>query len=500
MSLKHLSLDRIKIFDQQIRQGKGQEVAQELKFINPSSPPRELRGPLANIYLRLGQAEQSLKLLNRIVRGKGKQPMNPSPKETREYGAALIALGAATEGIELLESSEINPETLLSLAIGHFSLWDYPKAIPYLRELLNHPLCPPYQRALGLINLASAHIFLDDFHQAHQQLSDFFELAEGDPEFTLLLGNAYELRAQVYMFTSRHQEARRALIQARTLQAKHLGISTLFIEKWEAVNGALNPSTREQGLNQLYEVTKKAKALKHWETYRDCCFYLSMSLRDEAEFFKVYFGTPYPGYRKKMLSDFPEEIKLPKSYVHKFWYASDEMPHQFNLSTGVLEGTGKSLEVGNLSYRLFCLLAKDLFRPIGVFKLFSELFPEEQFDPFSSPHRVYENIGRLRKELHRQKIPLEVSEEQGTYSIKPRGPVALRFDSTPLPGNRSLMQLKRFLNLRFEARSFTRKDFCRELGVSYRSAERLLNWATAQNHLGCQKVGRILYYTPRESL
>jgi hypothetical protein len=466
-----------------IRQGKSLLVRKKLLQLDRSKISRPYRARYANLFRRSGLPEISLRLLNRIVRSPTSAVNDATPEEKTDYAASLIAIGASSEGLQLLREfpSHDHPDALLQMAIGYVTRWEYLQAIPVLLDLLRHPNCSEYQNIVGRINLASALVIENQLKEAEDLLLGLHRELVGRPEFALVLGNTYELLAQIATAQKDHTLARTLIAEGTKLQAMHTGITSLLLEKTQAINNALDPLYRSLGIRQLQSVLSNAQKYKRWETCREAHLYLSRVLNDQASFMKVYFGTPFPNYRRRMLREFPQENALPNEYVCLAQGAFQSYPLVFDTLSGELEGSSSHLAFASLPHKLLCLLAGDFFRPYRVSKMFAELYPDEYFDPYSSPDRVHKAIIRLRQELQEQNIPLVVLRERGGegYTLSPSGSVALRVYKESLVCSRSEMyfaKLSRTWGAERHA-ELTKAQIEQRLHLSTRSVSRILRWA-----------------------
>ena len=473
-----------------IRQGRGSEVSQILKSTDLTRSPREIRASLANICLRVGMPEKTLTLLNRYVRAQGRSLVQPTSLEVKEYATALIRVGAADEGIELVKNVNYNdvPEALLIGGIGHFTKWQYKRAIPLLRKYLGIKNLTDYQLAVGQVNLASALIVENNLVEAEALLIKLLQDIGLREDYQLLIGNIFELLTQISIQQGDVKRTMFYIDRARKLNISSSSVSSLFLDKWEAVGLLFNPETKSEGLNKLYSTAEKARRLNHWETLRESHYFLSRAFNDEYSFLKVYFGTPFTKYRERMLSGYKDAPDIPHEFVYHLKSPMLNYPSQLNIGMADMNGT-PALAFGGLLHHLLKLLATDFYRPFRVAHIFSMLFSGEYYHPSSSPLRVYQLIKRLRRELDKQGIPLKIEHTIGGYRLSAVENISLLVDrgtheteSEPEEGRRQWLQMEK-LKAIYPTGSFDRKSIMRTLNISYRSSSRFVSWAIHQKRL-----------------
>lgn len=474
--------------DNWIRSG---DIKRALELLTPfeiKNIPREHRAQWANLFMRAGQPDQSLRLLNRIVRAKGAKKIEATPEEIKEYSAALISIGVAKEAITLLKTLNTNevPGTLLFMALAHFTQWQYHEAIPYLENYIQMDSLSDYQKTVGQVNLLSAYIVENKIEMAHQLCQKLIEKMKDQNTYKLLFSNVQELQVQLRIKSRHLNQAQKSIEEAYQYIEDKQSLSSLFLEKWRALSWALNPQSQNKGLNELQLVAKKAERMQHWETLRECHFFLSRIFQDDYAFFKVYFGTPYEDYKKRMLNEFPNTPTIPKHFVLHKNQNLHQFPHVLDLQSGLLFGTEKKLNTNALPFQLLKLLSTDFYSPFRVAKIFTHLFPQDHFDPFSSPHRVHSLIHRLREELKEQQIPLVIESIHNHYRIQLENGVSLKVDLEirvhETCQERQWQKLQQLLEQPSYG-SMDRNQIAQELGVSYRTVSRLLKWAKENNKI-----------------
>lgn len=440
-----------------LRQGQFLQTQEALQSLTAAEIPRHHLADLSGLARRAHVWRLGLRWLHPVVRPKVDQGRPASAKELMEYALALQKAGALREADEILSGIDVReePRSLLSRAYVRMARWDYSAAEPFLFLYLESPGLSSYEKLIGRVNWLACLVFLRDARVENLLSVCENELREGGHQ--LLLSNCLEIRAQDAIIRQDWESAEKALARARELVDLEKNLDALFILKWQAVLSAMKGRT----LAPLQEFRSEALKLSHWETLRDLDFYQAY-LAPEGPWAKwVYFGTPHAEFRRRLekVREFPEE-----DWIQRGTNTSVRIDPWFPGS-----------QDGDLSHRSFVLLLRDLYRPLRVGEAFSELFPDEYFNPESSPNRVHQAMTRMRKWIDETGFPFRLLEDQGSYSLRMDLSVSLRV-------RKELLEFEetRFMFQRFYLRSrepFTSEECARTLGLSRSAAQRLLKKA-----------------------
>lgn len=464
-----------------VRRGEGQKVQAILKSLQARRIPRSDALAIANLARRTGQFSFALNVLRPIVRPDRYAPEKPSQPEQIEYAAILCKIGAIGEALDLLAAvdSTQHPEALLITAACHYAHWHYSAGVPLLKRYIESAGITPYQRLVGGLNLAAGLVHEEATPEASELLSILLNETRSS-EYDLLHGNTLEILAQLEINRGDFAAAERFLLEANTLLVRTGSVGQLWIKKWRTIatslqTGAVGPDflKAKAGARQSY----------HWETVRDLSFYEALIKRDEHKLKKVFFGTPYEPYRRKILQKTSSWFS-PESH---YFFSSDSQPpqHVLDVSSGRGDNWQQVLPFSHASHRLLIILAGDFFRPASVGAIFSRLFPGEYFSPRSSRARIHQAVLRLRKILAAHHFDLSVQEVRGAYFCQTGAEFGLRVSRQPVPIDPLELQFQ-YLASQLPDR-FTARDVSSLLGSSVSTGSRLLRWALSQRRI--QLVG-----------
>jgi len=460
--MQGLELDSI---EDLIRSGNGRQAQHQLKAMVGKKLSREALFRVAGLARRAGLPDLGIRWLNPIVRPAARTPKRATDAETAEYAACLIRIGATSEALDLLSriDSKRQPEGLLFRAHGLFTEWRNSEAIQPLMAYLRVSGLDPYQRLVGKVNLASALLDAREIRQAEALLA---ELREETQKFQhlLLLANSFELSAQLEIIKKDWRRAERYLEKAARLIKDQGAIDELFILKWAAIVGLLKRRGKGE-LARLQEVRNEALTKGHWETLRDCDLFKASALQDEKLLLHVYFGTPFEAYRRRLYQEFGKPVTLPDHYVWSPSGGSGKVWEPF--------GEHGRLKPGQLLHRLLGALTRDFYRPQRMAALHAAIYPDEFFNPVSSPTRVHQAIRRLRSWLKRHRVALEVNEKDGSYWLASKQGCRIRLPRHSPTETLVDIRLQK-LHKRWGEAFFSATEAQRLLKVSARSTSRLL--------------------------
>jgi tetratricopeptide (TPR) repeat protein len=484
--------------DQQIRGGQSSIAKAELQNLLEKKIkfPRKQALEFAKIARRLSLPYLSLQIMRPIVHPK--IPIHPAANDSEKavYAGALAKIGAASEALGRLEKLDPlkTPEVYFHKSTIYFQQWHYAKAIPILKKYVKHKGLSEYEVLVGKINLAAAYVLERKVTEAESLLNELLQSTQ-EKNLQLLYGNALELSAQREIFAGRYDEAEKFLQIARKCLGQTSNLSEFFIRKWMAVlNVKKHSNVSAESISELESIRDEAIGLEHWETVRECDFFLSLTLKSKSIFSHVYFGTPFYKYREKMKTEGSFTAELPKKYIwHLGGLSINEKLRVFDLNMGrELEST-ISISVGSILHKALSILCQDFYRPVTEGSFFSQLFPDEYFNYETSPSRVSQIIQRLRAWFTESQIPLEIESIRSAYRLMATsdyGIQILRVVKSTDPRMHKIEILKN----RWPYQAFSSKEAAEELQCSVSTIVRLFNWAVTHKKIYHSGRGSAVLY------
>lgn len=458
--------------DNWIRRGQAKRARTFLKKIAQGKVDREDRAELARLAWRCDLPLMGIRLLGPIVRPSPKRPYTPTDSEKAEYAACLNLVGAKDEALRMLDSVSVKryPQALLYRSFALVSRWDYTKAVPVLRQYLKSPKLTPYQGLVGRINLAAALVWAHDYSAARALLRRLIPEAIAS-EASFAHGICLELEAICHVDQGHFRDAEAALARAAKALAKSDTDWSYFVRKWSAISALLKSPSDRGARAGIAAVSAQARERGDWESVRLCDYYEAKSRQDPKLAAHVYFGTPFPPFRERLLSDFGGDLALPATYDWELGEGTGGK--RLELLTGGKPPRGSALPIGHLLHRLLQALSRDFYRAQPVAALCAALYPDEPFHPDSSPARVHEAVKRLRQWLAAARTGVSVEENQGEYRLSAKSPVALVLTGSAEIADRKSPHLAR-LKARWPTEPFSVTDACELLDLQRRTLQRLL--------------------------
>lgn len=455
-----------------VRSGNFREVQRHLSQLNLKGLPREEALPIANIARRVHQNRLALKILNPIVRSTNSLDSPASPAEMIEYAESLRRVGAVTEAIRIFQSIDrtMYPQTGFHLALCYFAQWKTKPIVPLLREYIQTFQAPSYALCVARVNLAAALISEEELDEAESLLREL-QTETRKADYKLLYGNTLELNSQIEILHRKNwQKASTILDEAESVLSQTVNsVDRLFIQKWRAVMDSFQAG---KATESLLRVRAQALEMCHWETVRSCDFFRAKINRDLQGLIYLYFGTPFNSFREMILKEPDVAINLPSSYL---WQSSSFKTERiFDVGNASGDDGYLSLPPGQALHQLLILLTRDFYKPQPMVSLFAEIFPDEYFNPTSSANRIHQLTKRLREWLLENKIPVELKENGGSYSLHIVGSFAFQVPNETLPMGTEELEL-RLLKLSLP-QTFSAKDAQTPLKASPAKVQRLLQW------------------------
>lgn len=488
MAMRHQKLNSHHL-DSLLKMGEIQQVQSQLESLVVSKVSRVDALPIANIARRSGFHRLAFRILNPVVFPKKQgQRTPPSPDELCEYGMILFRLGAVSESRRVLSSqtAKKSPHHLFYLAFTFFSEWDFSVASELLMAYTESKDIDHYSLLLGKVNLALSYIGLDLPNKGIEITNEVI-LEAKKFNYNLILANAYQNLAEVYADRKEFKKINKPLDELqKTVGSSHYRYN-LYVKRILAL-------VKLPDLKMIREVGHEAVSKRHYELARECDLTEALETKNENLFLKVYFGTPYRNYRKRMLRLWGQPIKIENSFIwgNEKIKSTDKI---FDVSAGEVEGTNKTLKRGTAIHRLFCIFGANLYKTFRVEALFSLLFPNEKLHIDVSAYKVHNTITRARKWLEDNEIGISIEEFHGHFFLECQKGFKLRISREPPQAEGIGDEYLRLLRSSFGTKtSFSASEVQKLLKVSKTSTNRILQSAAEAGEIKSSGSGRSTVY------
>lgn len=469
-------------WDELIRLGKGELVRRDLNKVKPSQVQRSFLVHLAGLARRIGMSNFGAKLLFPYVGLKSDSLVAGSDAEKIEYAACLIELGVLRDAELILGQVDLksHPEANFSIAQLGFHRWDYDFSIPFLQDYIASSN-EDYRRSIGEVNLVAALIMRDRFQEAKRLLNHLKEYLNSKG-YDLLLGSCFELEAQVAIGQNDLAMADQAISRSLELLGESKNVAYLFALKWKAILDLIQDPNH---LKPILSVQKRARLQNVWETVRDCEFQMAKLQKDQDRLERVFYGTPFKEYKNRVLGQC--DFELSRQYL--FSKPGSRPDRVLSLKKACLVGSPEiTLKAGQVPHRILRTLSSDFYAPFSLGRIYSEVFPEEYYDPFSSPERVFKGIQRLRAWFKKYKLPVKVEHQNGGYRLVFGVRAGILIErSSDKPMSKPEIEIDRIADRLSKFPAFSARQLSEALGVSLRSANRILKEAKAKGRV--EQVG-----------
>lgn len=480
-----ISVSVLDNLESQIRANKAPSLEDLTSTIRPQDVPRSLIARYANLLRRMGAIQYALKILNPIVRS---DVAKPSVSEIIEYASCLTRLSLEDESIALLTEirDEPNPEIQFELAAAHMSKWNFPAAIPYLKEYLKYESLSPYKICVGEVNLAASYINTHELAEAESLLQKLL-IKTRNHGFDLLLGNTLELLGETALLRREFENADKYFRESaeKLLESNHR--YHLYLEKWRIIVRMLKEKGSVRSLKAWSEVRKKAAELRNWNSLRELELFKVVATEDVEGLTNLYYGVPFLEFRKRILAIWGKPFKIDSFYERQIGPRAENQKKErkvFDIASGKDLYKGSKLKPGLVLHRLLQVLATDFYSPFLTTKLFSLVFRGNIFNPTTSPQQVYEAVKRLNKWFVEKEIPFTVHLGEGGYRLRSTEAYILRIPNSSDEGLRT--KVDDFLDeLRHRGliENFNLRMVVESLGLPLRTASRLLSESVSSGKL-----------------
>lgn len=456
---------RLSSWDLLIRQGESVKVRQLCQALNFKKIPRTLVVEYAHIARRVGLVDLILKWLGPVVHAKKAFEQEASPQEKALYGLGLVRAGAFREAQQILEgiSAEQDPQAAFYRASLYINQWNYRKAIPQLKKYIRDSAVLPYAKLVGRLNLCASLVSIRKLEAAEFEIGRLIKkLQLGKTE--LLRGNLLEVRSQLFFEKGEWAKALEDLESAEALLKKADPRSRLYVDKWKTIihHKQMKVSTTlpSEEVNNFTKLKERAVAIQDWETLRDCDLNLALDTQDFELGLKVFWGSLFAPYKKRILELFENRLRPANEFL---WISPlGRADSAFDLD---LIDLAPTIQLK----KFFFLMTRELYRPLRITELSDFLYPDEFFNPQSTPEKIHSLVLRARKWLESQGLPLKIVSYRKGFKLEFTGPgQLLLYRNLNLAKQISIPEKIRAQN------TFTSEQWARENQVSARTARRQL--------------------------
>ena len=478
----------IKKVEQFIRGGEIQRALGLLGQLDVDAVPPRSCAPIANLMRRCGLFADAMKLAQRGIRS-SREGDEIYTACLAEYCTMLVRLGSVEEAGRRLAplTQSMEPAALIARFWYHFTRFEYRESIPLLESWIGS-LRDPYMLMIAETNLAEAYFGVGRYGKSREVVSRAIKKCEASG-YLRLYANGLHIRARCHSEMGDLEESNEDLNRALTALKSTGTADASIIRRQLAINEALATSSLDP-INKFREGALRAGL---WETLRELDFQ-SLRIHFRADVLhKLYFGTPYPAYRERIRSTFPD-AKIEPEYL---W--GPRRGPILDLATGMIANANAPAEKPTrLNLLTLKALLQDAYRPLSTREIYAALFANEDFEASRSDARIHQCITRLRKWLKKANLPLRVDLQGTSYALNHEGRPSLGIRvPASLPASMRPREATSFTKTLREhfSDTFTAADVRTQLDLSSATTIRRLTDAVASGYLkriGSGKATRYL--------
>jgi hypothetical protein len=486
--------------------GKARDIL--LSKLSSMDIPRSYVLKFADLARRVNMPKTLVSVLRPIVLEEfpGSAPATTSEKAL--YATGLSRLGSFASAQEILKDLDDNeaPEVLLFQAHNFMFQWDDLSAIPKLRKFIAHPAASSYLRGVGKINLAACLISQLNWEEGQRVLADLREeIAAATPtddflSFRLLYANSLELSAQSAVMQGQLDLALAFIQRGEEFLQDTRSRYEILLKKWRVIVDLLKHPKNPESLPKFLSLKNEALKARNWETLRDLEFYQAIALRDDHLFIKLFHGSPYSSFRKRIKELYRPNFPVPKVIdwnPHEFEDPLNESKPTavFDIKHGreIGKAGSTSLLESPLLGKLLKILTQDFYRPLSIGALIANLYEGEHYNPISSPEKAIQAVKRLRRWFSENEIPLDIEQVDTTFKLVSTKPYSIRLSYRQEAASKNSVHLERLFT-HYSNQIFTAREIAEELEIPLSSARTFLSWAVKNRKVTQLAAGRSARY------
>ncbi len=446
----------------------------------------------AEIYRRLGRPEKGIRLLSTLVRPEGRRRGWHRPatdRELAEYAGNLIRIGATAEAKRHLRAVDESKAPMRPLfeGLAWIHEWDFSAAIGPLLQAYRSPHLPTYSRRIAGVNLAQSYLYSGEHEQARSLLKQLLEQSRQEGLNFLSLNleslaatnevlDPSELRAST---AQTHLENARALSRTMSSEGSY---DALVLEKASALLSLRN----DRDSHALEKVRLLGHRFGQPEIVRDCDLQLALFFRDLERVHPIYFGTPFPAYRKRI----ERAASKAGMEILETWEESASEAESRDSVRPWDFAMDPELKPGQALFRLFQLLLGERYRRFTITNLATEIFPDAYFNFETSPDQIHQLLKRGRDFLERHSHGIAIENRERLYTLTKSADASVRHHRWH-PGERPVSFRLRKI---FGANEFTAADVGKRFQISQPNVSLLLREEIEQGRVVREGLGKASRY------
>lgn len=446
-------------------------LVREVTQVRKYSVSEKIR--LGHLLRRTGAFNETIKVLHSLAR-------DERASENRdlaqiEYATALTFLGLTAEAENIFLSLDKNkyPNVLAQLSTLYTLNWDYDSSVQNLENYFKlklsssrHTSNDDYFNIIAEINLNISYAFVRPEKINIDRIYEIKEIVQ-QKNYKLLNAVTTQILGRYLTSQTEHANAERVFQTGLNTLKGQKTFDFLYLKKWQLINALESKRMGSKPLLELALLKKYAYNLKDYETVRECDYYHSLYSKNKKLHTYCFVGSPFLHYKRKFKSDLIEEKTLfqfnPENTRYEFKMTQDtKLDLDLIISEYISKNNTQLKKNKNLSL-LLQSLTNDFYRPKTIHRLFTDLFPDQYWNPQSSPNLIRQIIFRFRHWAKANHTNLKITENSKNYFLNSEDHKIVFIK------NRDFNSV---MSMNLNSREFTLAEFRQRTGLSQRSAER----------------------------
>jgi len=444
-------------------------LVREVTQVRKYSVSEKIR--LGHLLRRTGAFNETIKVLHSLAR-------DERASENRdlaqiEYATALTFLGLTAEAENIFLSLNKNkyPQVLTQLSTLNTMNWDYESSVKNLENYfslssIHHISNDEYFKLIAEINLNISYAFVKPEKINIDRIYEIQEIVQ-QKNYKLLNAITTQILGRYLTSQREHANAERVFQTGLNMLKGQKTFDYLYLKKWQLINALESKRIGRKPLLELALLKKYAYNLKDYETVRECDYYHSLYSKNKKLHTYCFVGSPFSHYKKKFKSDLIEGKTLfqfnPENTRYEIKLTQDtKLDLDLIISDYISTNKTQLKKNKNLSL-LLQSLTNDFYRPKTIHRLFTDLFPDQYWNPQSSPNLIRQIIFRFRQWATANHTNLKITENSKNYFLNSEDHKIVFIKNR---------DFNLAMNLNLNSREFTLAEFRQQTGLSQRSAER----------------------------
>ena len=304
-----------------------------------------------------------------------------------------------------------------------------------LEKYCDSPKIDAYAKLIGEVNLVAAWVHQQMFDHAKPLLKRLHQTIETS-KLRRLERNLWELELQISIAAKDFERAEHIIEKLGNPRSRSIdSLDELYISKWIwAMELERNTRPKRLHLAHYRRLKAAAEVLNDGETQRELDRLALMHFLKEGLLEKLLVGTPYTAYANALVKELrtrsgAKDLEWPllyRGFIGNEQHNPTTSSGLLDLTRGTWNKTAFPFQLNSAPMRVVLALFADLYNTRTLPALFSQVFEDEHYNPFTSPNRLHQLLSQLRKVFAEMKIPITISSNDTQVQVLTTSPSKYR--------------------------------------------------------------------------